>query len=485
MQKKDFGNRIFYTCGSIGSSLIYTLVSGFYMFFLTQIQALNSVVVGTAFMLTRIWDAVNDPLMGIIIQKTRSKFGRNKPWMLAGSILNFIFLVLMFVNVNFGTTGKYVYYFTTYIIWGMCYTMVDVAYWGMLPNIVTTKEEKAEYSSLSQIGSALGTFSVTVLFPILLAKFFANTYSGKGYFVIALSIAIISLVFFLTCTFYTKEVKKTKPEKFNFKQAIKILFTNKSFIAITLFYLCIHTAICLTTGFGLYYFSFDLGDFSFYATFALVAGVGQVISTLCYPYIIKFFSQRNIVIFALISTMINYLILFMVSCTPNSSKVLICIFGFMAMFGFGWLLVYKMIAVTDVVFDIYKEKKKYYNNIIVSAQTFATKLSSAVSAILIGVILEVVHLTGIDPNSNIKVNLTNTDLYLMRILIFIVPVLLMGLATLLYIYMYKLNKKENLLRDKFILEKSALTNLTNLIEEPSQPPSSTPTKRKYTKKNSN
>ena len=482
MQKKDFGNRIFYTCGSIGSSLIYTLVSGFYMFFLTQIQALNSVVVGTAFMLTRIWDAVNDPLMGIIIQKTKSRFGRSKPWMLAGSILNFIFLILMFVNVNFGTTGKYIYYFATYILWGMCYTMVDVAYWGMLPNIVTTKEEKAEYSSLSQIGSALGTFSVTVLFPIILAKFFANTYSGKGYFVITLCIAIISLVFFLTCTFYTKEVKKTKPEKFNFKQAMKILFTNKSFIAITLFYLCIHTAICLTTGFGLYYFSFDLGDFSFYATFALIAGIGQVISTLCYPYIIKFFSQRNIIIFALISTMVNYLILFIVSCAPNTSKVLICIFGFMAMFGFGWLLVYKMIAVTDVVFDIYKEKKKYYNNIIVSAQTFATKLSSAVSAVLIGVILEIVHLTGIDPNSNIKVNLSNTDLYLMRILIFIIPVVLMGIAILLYIYMYKLNKKENLLRDRFILEKSALTNLTNLTEEkPEQKPQKP--KRKYTKKN--
>lgn len=484
MQNKNFGNRIFYTCGSIGSSLIFTLVSGFYMFFLTQIQALNSVVVGVAFMLTRIWDAVNDPLMGVIIQKTKSKYGRTKPWMFIGSILNFIFLILMFVNVNFGTTGNYIYYFTTYVIWGICYTMVDVAYWGMLPNIVTTKEEKAEYSSFSQIGSAIGTFSVTVLFPIILAKFFANTYSGKGYFVIALCIAIISLIFFLTCTFCTKEVKNAKTERFNFKQAIKILFKNKSFIAITLFYLCIHTAICLTTGFGLYYFSFDLKDFSFYSTFALVAGIAQIISTICYPYIIRFFSQRNIIIFALVSTMVNYLVLFITACAPNTSKVLICVFGFMAMFGFGWLLVYKMIAVTDVVFDIYKSKRKYYNNIIVSAQTFATKLSSAVSAILIGLVLEVVHLTGIDPNSNIKVNLSTGDLYIMRILIFIVPVILMGIATLLYIYMYKLNEKENILRDKFILEKSALNSLTNTVEEQDiivkQP---TKPKRKYTKRN--
>ena len=134
-----------YGVGAIGKDMVYTLVSGFLLYYYNQVLGIKGSFIAVIFMLARVFDAFNDPFMGIVVEKTRSRYGKFRPWLLIGTMLNAVVLVSMYsVPRNLSQVSLMVYTSVMYVLWGITYTVMDIPYWPMLPAITKAGKEREE-----------------------------------------------------------------------------------------------------------------------------------------------------------------------------------------------------------------------------------------------------------------------------------------------------------------------------------------------------
>ena len=136
MNKLSFREKYSYGIGALGKDLVYAIVSSYLMIYFTDLVGLSPAFVGTLFLLVRLWDAINDPVMGMIVDNTRTKWGKFRPWILIGTIMNAVILIFLFKRPNLEGTSLYVYYSIIYTLWGMSYTVMDIPYWGLILDFI-------------------------------------------------------------------------------------------------------------------------------------------------------------------------------------------------------------------------------------------------------------------------------------------------------------------------------------------------------------
>ena len=227
--------------GCIGRDLCYTLVSLFLLTYLQYTGLFNAtqfLVISLIIIVCRVWDAINDPIMGTIITNTKTRFGKYRPWVLIGAILNSVFLVLMFtIRFEDGWTNV-IFIGLVYLFWGMTYTMNDIAYWDLLPALASEKKQRDNLTTMVAVCASIGAFISGGLIPMLTPGKMVSVYK---------IISIIWAVVFLICQLlvffgvhdnkYDKFIEpkeeqevKMKEEKVSLKMMIKILFSNKQLL---------------------------------------------------------------------------------------------------------------------------------------------------------------------------------------------------------------------------------------------------------------
>lgn len=145
-------SKLSFGIGALGKDLCYAIISYFLMIYFTDTIGLTPLFVGNLFLVARVWDAFNDPMMGFVVDNTRTKWGKFRPWILIGTVLNAIVLVFMFTKPSgLEGTGMYIYFSVVYILWGMTYTVMDIPYWSMLPSLSSTKKERDSMSVIPRI----------------------------------------------------------------------------------------------------------------------------------------------------------------------------------------------------------------------------------------------------------------------------------------------------------------------------------------------
>lgn len=145
MQRLTWTAKISYGLGAFGKDLVYAIVATFYMFYLTDICKISPVFIGNLFLVARLFDAVNDPVMGLVVDNTRTRWGKFRPWILLGTILNAIVLFFLFLNPGLSGTQQLVYIAATYILWGLTYTLMDIPFWSMIPSLTDDEKERDPY----------------------------------------------------------------------------------------------------------------------------------------------------------------------------------------------------------------------------------------------------------------------------------------------------------------------------------------------------
>ena len=146
--------------GAIGKDAICNLVGAFLMLYFTDTLYLAPAFVGALFFVARIWDAVNDPVMGMIVDNTKSRYGKFRIWLIVGTLVNSVVFVLLFYSFNLKGTALYVYVSVMYILYGMTYTIMDVPYWSWLPNLTNDPREREKVSVIPRFFASLAGFSV-------------------------------------------------------------------------------------------------------------------------------------------------------------------------------------------------------------------------------------------------------------------------------------------------------------------------------------
>lgn len=307
---------IFYSCGDLASQFVWTFIGSYLTVFYTDIVGLVPATAAGIMMIARIWDAVNDPMMGAIAERTRSRWGRFRPYIAFGAPLLAVFSVLCFTHPFSGTSTMGVLWAAiTYIITGMLYTLVNIPYGALAPVMTEDATQRNAINASRNIGMNLGILIVNGLTAVIMLRFSApgaEVADSNGYFYTALIYGVISIPCFLAVFFTSKEhvMPESSPGKFSFKDIIKNLVSNKYLmimLVIMIFGMCAQMGRIAVV---IYYIMYNLGSFSLLPIIMLSPSILGIISSLLIPSVVRKFGKRNTMILGYIGQGISLLIMY-------------------------------------------------------------------------------------------------------------------------------------------------------------------------------
>ncbi|HKL61527.1 MAG TPA: MFS transporter, partial [Acholeplasma sp.] len=220
-------NILAFGIGTLGRDMTYTLISMYLTYYLTDVLDLSnhSLSIFTILIVSiRVFDAFNDPFMGVIVDNTKTKYGKFKPWIFIGLIGAAIATLLMFYPNKPSGNMLFVGFFLAYLLWEVFYTMNDIAYWSMMPALSSESKEKEKIGASARIFANIGLFFVVgTLVP--LTNYFASLFDGdlqKGYFLYAVLLVTFMVIFQLVTIFFVKEKNTFEIKE---KTKVKDMFT--------------------------------------------------------------------------------------------------------------------------------------------------------------------------------------------------------------------------------------------------------------------
>ena len=433
MQKLTSREKYSYGIGAYGKDLACGIVYTFLMIYFTDVVGINPAFVGTLFLMARLWDAINDPIMGMIVDNTRSRFGKFRPWIFIGTILNSVVLFLLFRKPDLEGTSLYLYYSVMYILWGMTYTIMDIPYWSMIPTLATTKEDREKISVVPRIFASLGGLTVTT-FGIALVNKLGNGNQIKGFEYFALGIIIIFIISTIVTCINVKEKTQVQVnnEKVNIKQAFNILKQNDQLLVFIGIVLAYNLSMQLAGGAAIYYFKYVAGKESLFSLYSFFK-VAEIGGLMLFPVVTRKIGRQQVFRMATILPMFGLITLFISGLIAPQSILFISVSAVLLNLGSGFLLGSTTVMLADIV--DYGEYKLGSRNesIIFSAQTLLVKLASALSGWLIGVGLSLIgYVAGAAVQSNITI-------IGIRVIMTIIPSIVALVMYVIYKSKYKIN----------------------------------------------
>lgn len=421
--------------GAFGKDLVVNLIGIYLMYYLTDILGVAASFVGTLYFVARIWDAINDPIMGMIVDKTKTKWGKFRPWLVIGTLVNSVITVLIFTNFHLEGTALYVFVSIMYIVWGMTYTMMDVPYWSWLPNLTNNPTEREEVSVLPRIFASLanlilGALGLTIV--IFLDNLFGNGDQSTGFLIVAV---ITIIIFNITIGITVKNVHEAPTNidtgiTLRFKDIWRILFTNKELLAyigmILTFFLCGQ----LIGNVMIYYFSY-VTESKF--LFSLYNGMGfmEIIALFLFPKIAKWLSRERVYPIATISIILGLLVILVAGYVAPKAFIPVILGTSLIKIGSGLIMGIITVSIADVI--DYSEMKFGQRNesVITSTQTFLMKTAMAFSGLATGWSLT---LLGYQPGQE-QSELTKNGL---RVIMVVLPIICVTASFAIYKWSYHL-----------------------------------------------
>lgn len=253
--------KIGYGFGDFASSMFWKLFSMFLMIYYTDVVELSPASVGTMFLLTRLWDGLNDPIMGIISDRTKSSMGKFRPYLLWVAIPFAVIGVMTFSSPDFGPSGKLIYAYVTYTLMMMVYTAINVPYSSLMGVMTSDTKERTSLASFRFIGAYSGGIFMTATVPYLL-DFFKNSGSNdaQSYQYTVAIYAVLAAFFFIMTFFWTKERVKPLVEKSSIKKDLKDLAKNAQWFIMLGAGISVLIFNSLRDGSIMYYFKYFVKD---------------------------------------------------------------------------------------------------------------------------------------------------------------------------------------------------------------------------------
>ena len=445
-------NRYTFGLGTVGRDMVYTLISMYLMFYLTDIKVLdtNTLWWVTAIILgARIFDAFNDPVMGMIVDNTHTRWGKFKPWILIGVILSGILTILLFTETGL-TGGAYIATFgILYVAWGICYTMNDISYWSMLPSLSQDQKEREKIGSVARICANVGLFFVVALVVPITEWLGGMTGSmQKGYMLFAIILVTVMVVFQMVTVIGVKEPEESRErsrEHTTFKELVRVIFHNDQLLIAAISMALFMIGYTTTTSFGLYYFKYVYGDEGMYSIFAVILGVSQITALSVFPMFSKKFPRKKLYLFATILVVTGYLIFFV---APTDTMLFIGIAGVLLFIGQAFIQLMMLMFLTDSV--EYGEWKfgKRNDSITLSLQPFINKMGGAVAS---GIVGATVIISGMQ-EAQTAADMTEGGLLIFKAAMMILPLLCILVGFLIY-------------RSKYILDEEMYEKIVEEIRE--------------------
>ena len=438
--------KISYGVGAVGKDMVYAFVSGFLMLYYNTVLGISATFIGILFMAARIFDALNDPLMGIIVEKTKSRFGKFRPWLFIGTILNAIVLYAMYaVPESITGTPLLLYTSIAYILWGMTYTVMDIPYWSMIPAITQSGKDRETISVIARSCAGIG-FAIPTALTMFLVPRLGNGNERLGFKIFAAIVAVFFILSVLVTVLNVKEKVQEKQKAVTLKEMFKTLVKNDQALVVVIGIVVFNASLYLTQQLAVYFFKYDIGNEELFGVFGTVGGAAQILAMTFLPVLRKKFACKKILIGAITTTLIGYSILFILGTLGITNLVALCGAAIIIFIGFGLATVLTTIFLADTVdYGEWKNGSRS-ESVIFSLQTFVVKLASALSVLIAGVGLDLI---GFDKDAIAQ---SGETLFGLRMIMVIIP--MVGLiASILYF------------KKKYKLDEAMLSKITTELRE--------------------
>ena len=419
-----------YLVGMFGQNLIYNIVATGLYFYFQNVICLPAMALGWIMTIARIWDAVNDPMMGTIVDKTHSKWGKCRPYLIIFPAIIGVITILTFINGNYAeasSTAQKVlivgWAAVSYIAWGMCFTVCDIPLWGLTSLMTEDENDRSKILGLARMVAGVGGIGVLV---VQIAQALAGAFGGdmqKAFIVTVVIMTVIATILFEFAGIFTRERVEKSEKSYTFKENFQIMFGNKPFRQILIsgilrspIQLLMIVAMTLVT---YYYANGNIMNILKYNEDGSLAGinfkiliglgsvaiglfVGQFVAMGVTPLIIKKVEKKTLYNFYSIAGAVPFALIFVffkVSGGDLTSTVWSIVIGICMLFAsaaFGGINVLQSVMIADCV-----DYEEYYNGIrtdgvFFSGQSFITKLAAGISTIISSAVYAFVGYSGVN-----------------------------------------------------------------------------------------
>ena len=451
MDKQMQRNKICFGLGTVGRDALYSLVSMYLLVHLTDVVGFSDgglAVIGVMLTLFGIFDAVIDPFVGAIVDSTKTRWGKFKPWILVGMIGTGILSVLMFHNFDMGETAHIVLLGITYLLFSIFFSLNDIAYWSLMPAISKDQKVREGVGAFARICANVGMFAMVLIYLNVPSMFsFLNMSDRDVYFVFAIITALIMWVFQSVTLFGVKEdrSKLQSEEKTTLKDLWRALVGNDQLMVTAVSMALFMIGYCTTTAFGTYYFKYAVGDEGLYMVFAAVLAVAQLTALSVFPLFRKRFSRKQLYTGSMIAVTVSYIIFFL----SFEWLPLIVIAGLGLFFAQAFIQLLMLLFLADAV--EYGEWKLGKRNEAASfaVQPFINQFGGAASK---GIVSFTLIISGINMIANaiaenpaneaeIIATMPPSAVWIMKISMMILPLICILIGFVLYMKKFKIDEQ--------------------------------------------
>ncbi len=433
-------NRFTFGLGTIGRDMLYSLVSMYLVFYLTDILNLpNSTMwwITGILLFARVFDALNDPIMGTIVDNTKTRYGKYKPWILFGALTSGLLTIMLFTDFSLTGAAYIALFAVIYLLWGMAFTTNDISYWSMMPALTTDQKEREQIGAIARIFANVGLFAVVAgIVPITAALGDALGSMKKAYFVFSLGVVAILWIGQCITLFGVKEpegIFRTESST-SLKEMVLIIFKNDQLLFTAISMALFMIGYTTTASFGLYFFKYAYKDESMYAIFALILGVSQILALIVFPLFSKRFSRRQLYAAATALVVTGYVIFFF----SPMNMLFIGASGILLFVGQAFIQILMLMFLTDTIEYGQWKLGKRNNSITLSLQPFINKMGGAVGTSIVNA---TVIIAGINDASENPDLVTAQGLLIMKFSMLVIPLILIVAGFIVYLKKYKINKE--------------------------------------------
>lgn len=443
--KLTFKEKASYGLGAVGKDMVYMLSASYILYYYQDILGVSAVAMGIILMAARVFDAFNDPIMGVLVAKTRTKWGKFRPWLLIGTILNAVILFVMFsAPPALNGKGLIAYAAVIYIVWGVTYTMMDIPYWSMIPAFTEGGKEREGLTTLARSCAGVGSALITIITMKCVVALGQEDYRA-GFSRFALIIAVLFVVFIAITCICIKEKSTVDVEAPSVGQMFRALIQNDQTMIVVIAIVLINCSLYITSNLLIYFFQYDVGGDKWvdnYTLFNTFGGGIQILSMmLFYPVLRKFISSLQVFYVSFVMAITGYAVLFTLMCLGLTNVFILFIPAFFVFAAFGMLTVLTTVFLANTVDYGELKNNRRDESVIFSMQTFVVKLASGVAVLIASICLSIANLSD-DTSAAVVAEAAGSSIFILRMTMTVVPIAGLLLAVFLFHRKYMLTEQK-------------------------------------------
>ena len=430
-------NKYCFGLGTVGRDMFYTLESMYLLTYLTEVRHLDDAMlaaVGGLLTVLRIVDAFNDPVTGILIDNTRSRWGKFKPWMVSGSIVACLCLLLMFAELPL-IGPAYIFLFgVCYVLWDISFGVDDIAYWSLLPALSTDQAQREKMGAFARICANIGMYIIVVgVIPITGAVGEAVGSEKKAWFILAIAVCVLMLGTQLITLIGVKEDRShyKEEERTTIRDFVTVIFGNDQLLWTTISMILFMVGYSTTTSFGTYFFIYAYGDENMYSVFAAILGVSQLAALALFPWFAARFTRKKLYSIATVLVVAGYIVFFF----APMHMLPIGIAGVLLFVGQAFIQTLMLLFLADTIEYGQWKLGRRNESITFSVQPLINKLGSAIAT---GVVTLTLIVSGINQAADAS-EVTAQGLLIMKMAMMIFPLIAIAVGYVIYLKKYKID----------------------------------------------